>query len=401
MVMSTGKRGILLDALKIAVLVVLFSAVQAEIGEIRRDHECQAAGARSREAKTWQELDETRRLIHSLLEDSTRQVTSAKKAVEETAEILADKRRELSRLVDDRAVAIQASLKDRLEADRNLIEDQRSRTEKTAEAVRTLERAIDGDSLEMKRKMVYPVAQLKGDGTVGSGVVIYSEPQADGQVLSFILTAHHVVQEVMGEDAARKVVQQVHLLAEDDSFLPEVFSADVVLTSAERDASLLRIRSRRRFPNVAEFASRETARQVDLFTRAYAVGCPLGNRPLPTVGEVSAKNKVVGEQTFWMLNAPTFFGNSGGGIFLASSRQLIGISSMIYTYGKTSPMVVPHMGLFVPLETLFDWLDGEGFSFVHERKPAPAALHTRLGLGKPPPARENHGKNGKSIADSR
>lgn len=65
-----------------------------------------------------------------------------------------------------------------------------------------------------------------------------------------------------------------------------------------------------------------------------------------------------------MINAPTFFGNSGGGIFMVSTGRLVGISSMIYTYGKRQPMVVPHMGLFVPLETVRSWLAREGYAYV-------------------------------------
>jgi hypothetical protein len=99
------------------------------------------------------------------------------------------------------------------------------------------------------------------------------------------------------------------------------------------------------------------------------------------VGEVSTKSKVVGDQVFWMLNAPTFFGNSGGGIYLGSTCQLIGISSMIYTYGKASPAVVPHMGLFVPLETLYDWLDTKGYSFIWRREPA-GGLIEKYGLNR-------------------
>ena len=79
-----------------------------------------------------------------------------------------------------------------------------------------------------------------------------------------------------------------------------------------------------------------------------------------------------------MLSAPTFFGNSGGGVYLADTYRLVGISSMIYTYGKMNPTVVPHMGLFVPIETIYRWLDGEGYSFVHERKPVPRVMLWKL-----------------------
>lgn len=79
-----------------------------------------------------------------------------------------------------------------------------------------------------------------------------------------------------------------------------------------------------------------------------------------------------------MLTAPTFFGNSGGGIYERSNHRLVGISSMIYTYGKTNPTVVPHMGLFVPLGTVYDWLDGSGLGFVHEGRPVPDARRRDL-----------------------
>jgi hypothetical protein len=79
-----------------------------------------------------------------------------------------------------------------------------------------------------------------------------------------------------------------------------------------------------------------------------------------------------------MLSAPTFFGNSGGGVYLAENCLLIGVSSMIYTYGRTHPAVVPHMGLFVPLQEIYTWFDAEGYSFVHKRSPIPREMLWRL-----------------------
>jgi hypothetical protein len=97
---------------------------------------------------------------------------------------------------------------------------------------------------------------------------------------------------------------------------------------------------------------------------------------------------VVSGQVFWMLNAPTFFGNSGGGVFQAESYRLIGISSMIYTYGKAQPAVVPHLGLFVPLSTIDEWLELEGYGFLRRREPIPREMLWKLafrgdGAGSP------------------
>ena len=51
---------------------------------------------------------------------------------------------------------------------------------------------------------------------------------------------------------------------------------------------------------------------------------------------------------------------------------------MIYTYGKTNPAVVPHMGLFVPLDTVYRWLYSEGYSFVFERSAIPREMAWKL-----------------------
>jgi S1-C subfamily serine protease len=178
----------------------------------------------------------------------------------------------------------------------------------------------------------------------------------------------------------RGTLNEVHVLLEGQSDTSQVFGAKLVLFDRARDLALLRINSARRFRHVAEFIGMEEFREIDVFSRAYAVGCPLGNRPLPTIGEISSKQKPVGDQVFWMLSAPTFYGNSGGGIYLADGFKLIGVSSMIYTYGKTNPAVVPHMGLFVPMDTIRRWLDAEGFAFLYERKPIPRELLWKLAL---------------------
>ena len=401
-------RGVFLESLKIAVLVVLFSLLENEVIEIRRDLHGNSNTTAEAQSRYTQELHEARKQIRSALDDSNLQFSQARKVFEESTEMIQDERRELARIIDDRTGALESTIRDRLEKERSLLEGAFTGTQQNAAAIQKLSGApAEIDAALMKRKMVFPTVQLRGEGTVGSGVLVYSEPQPQGDargapstssggghghVLTLILTAHHVVLEVLGSNIARGVVDEVRILSDSDAFETEVFKADLVAFDRDRDTALLRLRSDRIFPNVTEFASRETVRRIDIFTRAYAVGCPLGNRPLPTAGEISSKSKVVGDQVFWMLNAPTFFGNSGGGIYLASNCQLIGISSMIYTYGKTAPAVVPHMGLFVPLEALYDWLDAEGFSFVWRRDPAPAAILARMGIRKEAPPEAGKGQ---------
>ncbi|MCA8965741.1 MAG: hypothetical protein KDC48_12730, partial [Planctomycetes bacterium] len=86
--------------------------------------------------------------------------------------------------------------------------------------------------------------------------------------------------------------------------------------------------------------------------------------PVPSHGEVSSLKNELNGANYWMINAPTYFGNSGGGIYLADTHQLIGVFSKIYTHGKGNPVVVPHMGLCTPIDVVYDWLKEEGLSHL-------------------------------------
>ena len=68
-----------------------------------------------------------------------------------------------------------------------------------------------------------------------------------------------------------------------------------------------------------------------------------------------------------MISAPTYIGNSGGGIYSSASHELLGVFTKIYTHGAIRPTVIPHMGLVTPLSAFYDWIDaGEVARVVEE-----------------------------------
>ncbi len=305
-------------------------------------------------------------------------------------EVEADLREENNDRVERERVQLLALIDDRSEEMRTLIEKGLSRIDGAAVAataevysrVESLASTIERQPLHMKRRMIYPVVQLRGNGTVGSGVVVRSDPvDASGVSKTYILTAYHVVHEVMDPATEEQgSVQDIRFLdPENDRLGLDSHSAEVVAEDQDIDLSLLRVDLDTRWPFVAELAAREEISSLEVFDPVYAVGCPLGNKPLPSIGEISSQEKLVSGTNFWMVNAPTFFGNSGGGIFHLPSGRLVGISSMIYTYGKRQPMVVPHMGLFVPLQTVRIWLEKEGFGhFFADASPTDSGVEARV-----------------------
>ncbi|MEM7261501.1 MAG: trypsin-like peptidase domain-containing protein [Planctomycetota bacterium] len=357
-------RWVLFEATKLAVVLALFSVIHSRVADA--NYEAFAGAHR----------------IDQFASESIARMVQLERAGELSLEQIEAARLELDRMEIDleranaRFASHQASLNEILELETTELESalrkDLERVEGSAskqvlqfsERVTDLETRIRREPDDLKRRMIYPVIQLRGNGTVGSGVIISSERESQGgKAITYVLTAFHVVQEITdGLDDPTRIGEVKFVNPEDDRLLPIAGGARVVAFQPDIDIAMLRMELDEPWPYVATLVSPEEARNVEIFDPVYAVGCPLGNKPLPTVGEISSQEKIVAGETFWMVNAPTFFGNSGGGVFLSDSGELIGISSMIYTYGKTTPMVVPHMGLFVPLETVRDWLRKEGYA---------------------------------------
>ncbi len=365
--MQPQVRWILFEVLKLSVVAALFLWLGGRVVDTRYE-----IYANAQRLSQDQRLQEARlRGLEVTGRDSLLELTKFQSRIKRWDQAFDYERRNLSQLIDSKAGEL-----------RNLIESGMDRIEGTTfnnavkmrQRVDVLEESIRRHPGQMKNRMIYPVVQLRGNGTVGSGVVVWSEmDEKAGKAYTYIVTAHHVVVEILGEDPEAREISELRFVDPiTDKLMEEPFSATLEAFQEDVDVSLLRVEMDEPWPYVAVFASPQQASRIEVFDRVYAVGCPLGNKPLPTAGEISSKTKSVGDQNFWMLNAPTFFGNSGGGVFLMDSGRLVGISSMIYTYGRRQATVVPHMGLFVPLESVRSWLREEGYEQITEAQQADA-----------------------------
>jgi S1-C subfamily serine protease len=232
------------------------------------------------------------------------------------------------------------------------------------ERIESLDRRIEPllagrDTTRMWHELVGPVVQLAGDTTVGSGVLLESRPLADGTgFVTYVMTAWHVVRDIYGSLDKTAMPVPVKMYDPDGSTKTEF--ATMVVFDVTLDVALLALDSKAKVPHGAKLASPEHLRDIHVFDPVYAVGCPLGNDPIPTVGEIASTNHVVDGCTYWMLSAPTYIGNSGGGIYDARNDELIGIFSKIYTHGASHSTIVPHMGLATPMPIIYEWLERQG-----------------------------------------
>ena len=223
--------------------------------------------------------------------------------------------------------------------------------------IATLASTIYQDRDELTRRMLLPTVQLNGEDTVGSGTIVFSgpNPQRGGAVESYVLTSYHVVRNILADAprARREGFDVTVYLPEEDL----VVTGEMIASDPTIDAALVQLDTQRVLPNVANVLPRGEVAQVRVWDPVCAVGCPLGNDPVPSKGEVSSLHNELNGANYWMVNAPTYFGNSGGGIYRADTKQLIGVFSKIYTHGQGRPVVVPHMGLCTPMDLIYGWLE--------------------------------------------
>jgi S1-C subfamily serine protease len=239
------------------------------------------------------------------------------------------------------------------------------------------------DPARLQHDILAPSVQVNVKGSVGGGTLLFSK-----DTHSYVISACHVLQKIIAghDDETREPVEVT--LYDDMGVSTDTVDADLIAWDDRKDLALLRLRAVREFPNAAHLASRETLRSTRVFTPIYAVGCPLGHDPLPTLGEIATLNKEVNGERFWMMNAPTIFGNSGGGVFHRETRELLGVSVMVCTYDGAVSTPVPHLGIMVSLETVYDWLDDLNYQFIYdpeypleayESNPALQTLHGPTG----------------------
>lgn len=269
-------------------------------------------------------------------------------------------------------------LQKRYEALMELAESARRTANDSQVRLAELDRTISAppDLPGMWRELVGPVVQLSGETSVGSGVLLTSTARADGDYHTYLVTAWHVVRDIQGDPPDLELPVPVQIYREDGTTRQE--KARLLVHDPKLDAALLELVTPDALENGARLAPRSRLAQARIFDPVVAVGCPLGNDPIPTRGEIATCQHEVDGEHYWMINAPTYIGNSGGGIFDSKTHELLGIFSKIYTHGSLRPTIVPHMGLVTPLDRFYDWLAQAGYGeLVPSESRAGEAAHSQ------------------------
>jgi len=184
------------------------------------------------------------------------------------------------------------------------------------------------------QEVLMPVVRIRAGTSTGSGVIISDK---------HILTAAHVVG---NNNKVQVIYYSYHQDTKAPSCLASCLSAFVVMTDTNKDLALLRYISSQKYKQV-RLAPKDY--QPYLFTEVYAVGCSLGLNPRPSEGMLTS----IGINR-WEISASALPGNSGGGVFLKDTHELIGITVWVRTHHD---QLITTMTGIVPIQQIYKFLE--------------------------------------------
>ncbi len=307
------------------------------------------------------------------LEGVSRRIAALEASQQRIEEDFTTESRRVARQVTE-AIGTGQSLSKTVESTQRLVkqrsQDVRERAARLERRIETQNRLFDQlraelhrDPDAMTRSMLAPTVQLSGEETVGSATIVGCIPNQGGTGYStYALTANHVVRNILADDPELET-KGIHVTIFTSAGRIER-KCDVLTRQVKNDLALVKLRGSERVENVARIIRPARISTIEIWSPVFAIGCPLGNDPIPTGGFVSSLDNTVRGTKYWMINAPTYYGNSGGGIFDGETHELIAVFSKIYTHGSTRPVVIPHMGLAVPMSLVYPWLEAEGYAFL-------------------------------------
>jgi len=238
---------------------------------------------------------------------------------------------------------------------------------------------------EVHDKVLYPVVRVRSGNAGGSGVLIYSEPDPkdSSRYINIALTCQHVV------DAAIKIREEfdpvlkqqrktdyfeevtVEIFDYDGSNLISSNSsqADIIAYDKHHDLAAVRLKNFRKVENVATVIPNEEIKDMQIWDPVITCGCSLLHDPFPNPGNLTYLREIIEQKTYLMANAPSIFGNSGGGLFHGDTGHLLGL---------TSRVTVTQLGFGLDVQTwmnfsthpdrLYEFFEHQELQFLYDSK---------------------------------
>ena len=249
---------------------------------------------------------------------------------------------------------------------------------------------------DLKRKhekFLYPVVRVYTNKAAGSGTVIWSkcaDVNCDGHDSegcgcdydTFILTNHHVIADCIQykkdwDSVLKREIEKEFLEIPRVEIFEYVKDSTVVSSNSHRgdiiaydknhDLAILKLQSPKKVPYVADLIPRDEIKNLRLFMDVVVSGCSMAHEPFCTFGHLTFLRELIEQKLYTMYNAASYFGNSGGSLFLKDKGWLIGVPSRLtgIQLGFGFDMVT-HMGFAAHPERIYEFLEEQELKFFFD-----------------------------------
>jgi S1-C subfamily serine protease len=232
----------------------------------------------------------------------------------------------------------------------------------------------------LHEKLIYPVVRVNEGG---SGTIVYSKPNDDGGYSTYVLTNYHVVDNAISvvnqwdSDLQKEVKIEKRKLIYAEIFKYKNMSipigtlkveANIVLYNKDEDMALIKLSLEEPAKYVAELYPYGMEDDLHVTDETIAVGCSMGWPPIPAMGMITRMNVYIDSLIYHMSESQIIFGNSGGAMYRTNPEtgigEYIGMPSRVVVVGWSS--AVSHMGVFIPVNRIYDWLERENYQFIYD-----------------------------------
>lgn len=236
---------------------------------------------------------------------------------------------------------------------------------------------------QLHEKILYPVVRVRTEKAGGSGTILYSKPlPGKEEHETYVLTNHHVIADCIKVDkrwdsvVKRKIDKEfltpctveifsyVYMSRRDSG---QTFTAEIIAYDAAHDLALLKLDTPTPAKYVANLYPKDKEKDIKLFADVWCSGCSLGHEPLINKGQITSLKETIDNKLYWMSNANSIFGNSGGAIFLADTGEFIGVPSRITAVQLGFGVdIITWMGFFGPIVRVYEFIEEQELQFLYD-----------------------------------
>lgn len=238
---------------------------------------------------------------------------------------------------------------------------------------------------DVHEKILYPVSRVRAADSGGSGVLVYSkeDSQRPGEFINIALTCEHVIAKnvtvkdewdtVLKREVKRDVTTEVtiEMFDYDNSEVVSANSikADIIAYDKNHDLAAVRLHSKKQMPYVANIVPKDAIACLQIADPVWVSGCSLLHDPFPNPGTLTYLREMIDQKAYIMQNAPSIFGNSGGGLFHGVTGDLLGLTSRItVTQLGFGVDVQSWMGFSTHPDRLYEFFEHQELQFLYDDK---------------------------------